>query len=78
MSGKKIIDGLKEAAAGNFSRVTLDGQVWVREYPSVPPKDKVFEEWRAKNFGPYAPYPIEAYNYFIAGWHARGRAFSEG
>jgi len=30
MSGKKIIDGLKDAVAGNFSRVTIDGQVWER------------------------------------------------
>ena len=30
MSGQKIIDGLKDAVAGNFSRVTIDGQVWVR------------------------------------------------
>lgn len=30
MSGQKIIDGLKEAIAGDLSRVTIDGQVWVR------------------------------------------------
>ncbi len=30
MSGKKIIDGLKDAVAGNFARVTIDGQTWVR------------------------------------------------
>lgn len=29
-AGKKIIDGLKDALAGNFSRVTIDGQTWVR------------------------------------------------
>lgn len=30
MSGQKIIDGLKDAAAGNFGRVTIGGQTWVR------------------------------------------------
>lgn len=29
MSGAKIIDGLKEAIAGDLHRVTIDGQVWV-------------------------------------------------
>lgn len=31
MSGHKIIEGLKEAVAGNFSRVTIEGQTWVRQ-----------------------------------------------
>src|SRR5262245_11587607 len=31
MSGQKIIDGLKEAIAGDIARVTIEGQVWVRE-----------------------------------------------
>jgi hypothetical protein len=31
MSGQKIIDGLSDAVAGNLSRVTIGGQVWVRE-----------------------------------------------
>jgi hypothetical protein len=30
MSGAKIIEGLKDAVAGNFSRVTIEGQVWQR------------------------------------------------
>ena len=30
MSGSKIIDGLKDAVAGNLSRVTIEGQVWER------------------------------------------------
>jgi len=30
VSGAKIIEGLKDAAAGNFSRVTIEGQVWQR------------------------------------------------
>lgn len=29
-SGSKIIDGLKDAVAGNLSRVTIDGEVWVK------------------------------------------------
>jgi hypothetical protein len=33
-AGKKILDGLKAAAAGNFSRVTIEGQTWVRIFPS--------------------------------------------
>ena len=31
MSGQKIIEGLKQAIAGDFGRVTIDGQVWVRD-----------------------------------------------
>ncbi len=30
MSGKKIIEGLKQAIAGDFARVTIGGQVWIR------------------------------------------------
>src|ERR1700683_1196912 len=29
-AGQKIIDGLKDAIAGNFSRVTIEGQTWTR------------------------------------------------
>lgn len=29
-SGQKIIEGLKDAIAGKFDRVTIDGQVWVK------------------------------------------------
>jgi hypothetical protein len=28
--GRKIIEGLQDAVRGNFTRVTLQGQVWVR------------------------------------------------
>jgi hypothetical protein len=28
--GTRIIEGLKEAARGNFARVTIEGQTWVR------------------------------------------------
>jgi hypothetical protein len=31
MNGQKIIDGLRDAIAGNFARVTIEGQTWVRE-----------------------------------------------
>ena len=30
-TGSKIIRGLREAVAGNFTRVTIEGQTWVRE-----------------------------------------------
>jgi hypothetical protein len=30
VSGEKIIAGLKNAVAGNFARVTIEGQTWVR------------------------------------------------
>lgn len=30
MSGHKIIEGLRDAVAGNFARVTIDGQIWVK------------------------------------------------
>jgi len=37
MSGRKIIEGLQEAVAGNFSRVTIEGQTWVRLESDVAP-----------------------------------------
>lgn len=30
MAGHKIIEGLKDAVAGNFSSVTIEGQRWIR------------------------------------------------
>lgn len=36
MAGQKIIEGLRDAVRGNFERVTIDGQVWVRQQPKVP------------------------------------------
>lgn len=30
MAGAKIIEGLRDAVAGNFASVTIDGQTWVR------------------------------------------------
>lgn len=30
MSTHKIVEGLKEAVAGNVARITVDGQTWVR------------------------------------------------
>lgn len=29
-TGNKIIEGLKAAVIGNFDRVTIEGQMWVR------------------------------------------------
>ena len=31
MSGSKILEGLKDAVAGNFASVTIEGQRWVRD-----------------------------------------------
>jgi hypothetical protein len=31
MNGKKIIDGLRDAVAGNFASVLIEGQKWVRD-----------------------------------------------
>ena len=36
-AGRKIIEGLQEAVAGNFSRVTIEGQTWVRFRGKAPP-----------------------------------------
>jgi hypothetical protein len=30
MTGAKIIDGLKEAMAGDIARVTIDGETWAK------------------------------------------------
>ena len=30
-TGSKIINGLREAVAGNSARVTIEGQSWIRE-----------------------------------------------
>lgn len=42
-AGAKIIEGLKDAVAGNFSAVTIEGQRWVRAPEWLPiataPKD---------------------------------------
>lgn len=53
MSGQKIIDGIKNAIAGNFVRVTIDGQTWVRrDEPTVPLTERqlqrVISEHRAE------------------------------
>jgi hypothetical protein len=34
-TGQKILDGLKDAVAGNLARVTIDGQTWERIRPSI-------------------------------------------
>ncbi len=39
-SGQKILDGLREAAAGNFVRVTIDGQTWTR-HDAGSPEDRL-------------------------------------
>ena len=37
-AGAKILDGLRDALSGNFSRVTIEGQVWVRLDPAATPR----------------------------------------
>lgn len=34
-AGKRLIEGLKEAIKGDFARVHIDGQTWVRVSPPV-------------------------------------------
>lgn len=36
-AGSKIIEGLKEAVRGDFARVTIEGQTWVRADRAAPP-----------------------------------------
>ena len=48
--GQRIIDGLKDAIAGNFASVTIDGQTWQRVdrgSPASPP-----EGWRMIDSAP--------------------------
>ena len=49
MTGQKIIDGLRDAVAGNFVRATIDGQTWVRDTGWQPietaPKDIMIMTW---------------------------------
>lgn len=33
-AGRKILDGLRDAVNGNFTRVTIEGQTWVRVFPA--------------------------------------------
>lgn len=44
--GHKIIEGLKEALAGNLARVTIDGVTWVRK-EELRRKDAEIERLRA-------------------------------
>lgn len=47
MSGRKIIDSLKGAVAGNFSRVTIDGQTWQKVDPLCPAGFSHLDSWNA-------------------------------
>jgi len=47
MSGAKIIAGLKDAIAGNLSRVTIEGQTWVRE-DGVSDEQSAFHQAQAR------------------------------
>lgn len=44
MSGHKIIDGLKDAVAGNFDRVTIEGQVWVKRDSEIDGWERLLDE----------------------------------
>ena len=33
--------------------------------------DEAFQKFRAKHFGAYQAYPVDAYTYFCSGWKAR-------
>src|SRR5260221_535079 len=40
----KIIEGLREAVAGNFARVMIEGQTWMRADPiEIPPAGPIVE-----------------------------------
>lgn len=49
-TGSKIIDGLRDAVAGNFASVTIEGQRWVRaDAPCTrEPTDRELEELVAR------------------------------
>ena len=44
--GARIIESLKQAAAGDFARVTIDGQTWVRLDREQPQTDPLAEARR--------------------------------
>jgi len=61
-SGRRIINGLKDAIAGNLARVTIDGQTWVRntiaplkeepqvtEVPCQKGNNPMYEKFEAKS-----------------------------
>lgn len=54
-SGQKIIDGLKHAIAGNFARVTIDGQTWERVTQPVSADERIAEAL-ATNIAAAGPY----------------------
>lgn len=43
--GNKIIEGLKDAAAGNFARVTIEGQTWKRDYAGEPAPSQCWQSY---------------------------------
>lgn len=66
MGGQKIIDGLKDAIAGNMARVTIDGQIWERTDMAKRPV-----AWRVKDFADaWIIYQDEAAAYADAEYNA--------
>lgn len=59
-AGAKIIEGLKDAVAGNFSAVTIEGQRWVRT-----------PEWRSIETAPPAGTNIDVWMVLPSGHGAR-------
>jgi hypothetical protein len=56
-NGAKIIQGLKQAVAGNFVRVTVEGQTWVR----LPDRDASADNYPSQ-FAMEGAVELEVYN----------------
>lgn len=56
-AGAKIIEGLKDAVAGNFSAVTIEGQRWIRA-----------PEWQPIRAAPKKPLDKHGYGPTILLW----------
>lgn len=50
MSGKRIIDGLRDALAGNIARVTIEGVTWVRSNTLSPEERRLRQKAAARKY----------------------------